>query len=157
MAAASRGFNEKSEANQNGDIIYVTRNGKTFEKRLASYEENPLSIPELIDQRRRQQGSSSFPSRIWSSIKNAARGTFRAQDRRSPDADFCACSYLKLSRGLTAYRFIEPALTAEEEMEKLPLVVCLHGVASASYIFADLADLLMNCDQGMLNLWIYFD
>jgi hypothetical protein len=140
---------EKAAASHGGDVIFVTRNGKTFEKRLASYEENPVSIPELIEQRRREIGSSSLTSRIWASIKSATRGAFRGSERRSPDADFCACSYLKLSRGLTAYRFIEPALTAEEDMEKLPLIVLMHGVTTSSYIFADLADLLMNCDQGI--------
>lgn len=147
----AQSFPEKAAAAHANDIIYVTRNGKTFEKRLASYEENPLSIPELIEQRRREIGSNSLTSRVWSSIKSATRGAFRTAGRRSPDADFCACSYLKLSRGLTAYRFIEPALTAEEDMEKLPLIVLMHGVTTASYIFADLADLLMNCDQGMCD------
>ena len=42
--------------------------------------------------------------------------------------DFCADSLVKLTHGITAYRFLEPSnVTDDAAADKLPLIVCLHG------------------------------
>eukprot|EP01035_Chromulina_nebulosa_P017088 gene17088-22601_t len=137
--------------NINDDKIIVVRNGKTFEKRLAGYKESTPSVPELLKMAHNKQ--KSFASRIMASI----RGINLNDGDQSPDNDFCASTFMKLTHGITAYRLLEPALVPDELIDKLPLIVCLHGLTTASYMWADLSDLLMNCDHGPQCRVLCFD
>lgn len=142
---------------------YVTRNGRTFEKRFISFKENTSSLPELLRQRRGLNRQMGFSSRLISSLHRFISGRGVTEADHPPDESFCANTYVKLSRGITAYRLMEPALASPEVLAddnprtSLPLVVCLHGLATSSYIFADLADLLMDCDNGPQCRVLVFD
>lgn len=131
----------------NDEIQYVVRNGRVFEKRKSTTVDDGLSLPQLLQQRNTENTTNSFSSRIIKSLKNYL-GYREEAIPEAPDREFCSSTYMKLSRGVTAYRLIEPALMTEEEVTKLPLTVMLHGLYSSSYMWADLADLMMNCDHG---------
>jgi pimeloyl-ACP methyl ester carboxylesterase len=76
---------------------------------------------------------------------------------RSPDADFHADSYVKLTHGVTAYRFIEPSTATDDTADDLPTVVLLHGLSNASYMWADVADLVCDSPQGPMARVLVFD
>jgi len=62
-----------------------------------------------------------------------------------PDEDFHANKLVKLSRGYTAYRILDPI---SSENSNPPLIVLLHGLYDSSYIWADVAELLADFEQG---------
>ena len=74
----------------------------------------------------------------------------------APDADFHADCLIKLSHGVTAYRIIEPKEDGRRK-EDIPVIVCLHGLCTASYIWADIADLLSDFEQGPNAKVLIFD
>jgi pimeloyl-ACP methyl ester carboxylesterase len=66
-----------------------------------------------------------------------------------PDIDFHASSYVKLTHGVTAYKFMEPSEIGDDEAaDNTPVIVCLHGLMDSSYIWGDLADLLCDFERG---------
>ena len=69
-------------------------------------------------------------------------------DGPAPDDDFHADSLITLSKGLTAYRLIEPRLIQRTKKEQQRVIVCLHGLYDSSYIWSDIADLLTDFEQG---------
>jgi hypothetical protein len=56
----------------------------------------------------------------------------------SPDLNFYADSMITLKLGPTAYRWIEPMHVVDDP----PIIVCLHGLYSCSYMWGDAVDLL---------------
>lgn len=67
----------------------------------------------------------------------------------SPDIDFHANSYVKLTHGVTAYKFLEPSEIGDDEAaDNTPIIVLLHGISDSSYIWGDLADLLCDYERG---------
>lgn len=96
-------------------------------------------------------------------VRNGQRFEKKSSKTRSavtngaPDADFCADSFIKLSRGVTAYRLIEPSTAKDETVESLPVAVLLHGMYTSSYMWADVADLLCDCEQGPNCRVLVFD
>lgn len=77
-------------------------------------------------------------------------------EARSPDFDFHADSFIKLTYGITAYRLIDPRDISIPE-HKIPLIVCLHGVSNSSYMWSDVADLLTDFEQGPQARVLIFD
>lgn len=74
----------------------------------------------------------------------------------SPDADFHADSLIKLSHGVTAYRLIEPRENGRS-VDDVPVIMCLHGLQNCSYMWADIADLLSDFEQGPQAKVLVFD
>lgn len=74
----------------------------------------------------------------------------------SPDADFHADSLIKLTHGVTAYRLVEPR-ESNKPTDALPVIVCLHGLQNCSYMWADIADLLSDFEQGPQARVLVFD
>lgn len=62
-----------------------------------------------------------------------------------PDEDFHANKFAKLSHGMTAYRILDPI---GSDNPNPPLIVLLHGLFDSSYIWADVAELLADFEQG---------
>lgn len=75
----------------------------------------------------------------------------------SPDRDFHASSYIKLTHGMTAYRLMEPYKIDEDQLPNCPLIVCLHGMMNSSYMWRDVVDLLIDCDHGPNARVLIFD
>lgn len=76
----------------------------------------------------------------------------------APDADFHADSLITLSYGLTAYRLIEPKFPKPvSEEQPAPVIVCLHGLTNASYMWGDVSDLLADFEQGPQATVLVFD
>ena len=146
---------DRNPDNHDLKTTFVIRNGKQYEKRLAGYEEDPKSIPDLLKEKTALLRTRAAASRAFVSMKSFIG--IIGEDAPPPDAHFCASTYMKLSKGITAYRLIEPALATDEMIQKLPLVVCLHGMTTSSYIFGDLADLMMNNDHGPSCRVLVFD
>jgi len=63
----------------------------------------------------------------------------------SADRDFHADKMIRLSDGYTAYRLLEPKKT---DNPSPPLIVLLHGFQNSSYMWADVAELLADFEQG---------
>ena len=79
-----------------------------------------------------------------------------AENETSPDADFHADSLIKLTHGVTAYRIVEPRESSKPP-DALPIIVCLHGLQNSSYMWADIADLLSDFEQGPQARVLVFD
>ena len=75
----------------------------------------------------------------------------------SPDTDFHADSLIKLTHGVTAYRIIEPKDINSRAADSVPIIVCLHGLLGCSYMWADIADLLSDFEQGPQARVLVFD
>lgn len=73
-----------------------------------------------------------------------------------PDSDFCADSLIKLTHGDTAFKIIQPRPQIRARENK-PVIVCLHGMYSSSFMWADIADLLADFDQGPNSRVLVFD
>lgn len=84
------------------------------------------------------------------------RGRYQLDIESSPDFDFHADSLTKLTHGVTAYRLIEPRETTASP-DNVPLIVCLHGLSNCSYMWADVADLLSDFEQGPQARVLVFD
>ncbi len=68
--------------------------------------------------------------------------------RHSPDEEWCADTLIKLTRGVTAYRLEIPESSNDAQADHVPLVVCLHDISNASYMWKDLAFLLQHVQTG---------
>lgn len=75
----------------------------------------------------------------------------------SPDSEFHADSLVKLTHGVTAYRIIEPKDISSRSLDTVPIIVCLHSLLGASYMWADIADLLSDFEQGPQARVLVFD
>lgn len=75
----------------------------------------------------------------------------------SPDMEFHADSLIKLTHGVTAYRIVEPKDIGNRPLDTIPIVVCLHGLLGASYMWGDIADLLSDFEQGPQARVLVFD
>lgn len=75
----------------------------------------------------------------------------------SPDAEFHADSLIKLTHGVTAYRIVEPKDLQNRSLDTVPIIVCLHSLQGASYMWADIADLLSDFEQGPQARVLVFD
>ncbi len=75
----------------------------------------------------------------------------------SPDAEFHADSLIKLTHGVTAYRIIEPKDMNGKTADTVPIIVLLHSLHGASYMWADIADLLSDFEQGPQAKVLVFD
>lgn len=75
---------------------------------------------------------------------------------KSPDDDFYADSLIELSHGYTAYRLLEPA-QSNDSSSSPPLIILLHGMQNSSYMWADIAELLADFEQGPQAQVLVFD
>jgi pimeloyl-ACP methyl ester carboxylesterase len=138
-------------AGDDSDKRFVMRNGIRFEKRSStSKARNPNTMPATIP----NTGGNSFFSRLMSSRSSANSQT---NNVAAPDEDFCADSLIKLSHGITAYRLIEPSTVDDENADTIPVIVCLHGQYNCSYMWADVVDLLCDCERGPNARVLVFD
>lgn len=63
----------------------------------------------------------------------------------SADRDFHADKIIRLTDGYTAYKLLEPK---KADNPNPPLIILLHGMQNASYMWADVAELLADFEQG---------
>jgi pimeloyl-ACP methyl ester carboxylesterase len=68
--------------------------------------------------------------------------------RHAPDEEWCADTLIKLTRGVTAYRLDLPETSDDATQDHIPLVVCLHDICNASYMWKDLSHLLTHIKTG---------
>lgn len=141
-----------AESRAGADKQYVMRGGQRFEKRSSkpADEEESESKPTIHQDFRNTQ---SFFSRLFCPMNRPPP----PRSGKSPDNDFCATSLIKLSHGITAYRLIEPSTATDENADTIPVIVCLHGMYNASYMWADVADLLCDCERGPNARVLVFD
>jgi predicted alpha/beta-fold hydrolase len=78
--------------------------------------------------------------------------------QKCPDEDFYADSLIELSHGFTAYRLLEPSHSnIHTGDDSPPVIVLLHGMQNASYMWADIAELLADFEQGPQAQVLVFD
>jgi pimeloyl-ACP methyl ester carboxylesterase len=105
------------------------------------------AVPQQTTAHRQQQGAFSFFTCCFGQPPKEVNLT------DTPDDDFYADNIVKLLNGYTAYRVIEPI---KPESSDPPLIVLVHGFQNSSYMWADVAELLADFDQGpMANILIY--
>lgn len=145
---------ETKLSNLNDMGRYVYRGGKKFETRQA---ESAVKVTNF------HYDEELLPRRNVSRLFCCGKpryGSIEYQMSQSPDmpdVDFCADSLVKLSNGITAYRLTEPSTATNESADSLPLVICLHDMTNSSYMWADVVDLLADCDQGPQARVLVFD
>ncbi|RYH02506.1 alpha/beta hydrolase [archaeon] len=66
-------------------------------------------------------------------------------DMAPPDEDFHCKKVIRLPHGYTAYRLIEPS---NPTSSPAPLTVLIHGMYNSGYMWADLAELMAEFEQG---------
>jgi len=128
---------------------YVTRGGEQFEQRRAEETADPRGFIYVAEPPVRRLGlfSCCSSSAANESAYTGVNGVAVKSDD-APDADFYADALVKLSNGVTAYRLIEPSTVTDAVSDSIPLIVCLHDISNCSYMWAELVDLLVDCDEG---------
>lgn len=125
---------------------YVMRGGQRFEKRPMK-PPGPAPRPYVPN----YNDNTNCCVDLCCSLRIGGTGNYSAMllmSENAPDRDFCADSRVQLSQGITAYRFIEPASASDDTADEIPVIVCLHGLTSSSYMWGDIADLLADSEQG---------
>lgn len=137
--------------------IFVIRGGQRFEKRSSQLRvaDDGVVVNYQPDPEEAKRG---FFSKLLCGTKkkyDVVQNFTKSMD--APDLDFHANCFIKLTHGVTAYRLIEPSTATDENAEFLPVIVCLHGMYNSSYMWADVADLLCDCEQGPNSRVLVFD
>lgn len=150
--------------NQDGeDIIpaadekeFVIRGTKRFERRLSTVRSSKRLLTPVEESVGTTEAQAGFFSRLM-----CGRGTnsqkIRDPNAVSPDESFYADCFVQLSKGRTAYRFIEPSNVSDEIADEIPVIVCLHGLTNSSYMWGDIVDLLSESEQGPQARVLVFD
>lgn len=131
-----------------------------LENDLYEEDENDQRTPEVTSSVP-NQGIQKAPAQSSSCMGSMLRCCFGGVEDdavfdKSPDDDFYADSLIELSHGYTAYRLLEPA-QANENSTNPPLIVLLHGMQNSSYMWADIAELLADFEQGPQAQVLVFD
>jgi pimeloyl-ACP methyl ester carboxylesterase len=106
-----------------------------------------------------QHNQSSPMSRYLCGLNTTIAINNRSQDivpSIPPDSDFCGDSLIKLTHGTTAFKIIEPR-PHNQVKNNTSVIVCLHGMYSSSFMWADIGDLLSDFDQGPNARVLVFD
>jgi pimeloyl-ACP methyl ester carboxylesterase len=135
----------------------VSRNGIVFKQQFSTEEEVNNQAGEI-------RGASSTVSRsrrsLISRIFGGCMGSdieYNLADQFVNDTTFFADCFVTLSHGVTAYRYIEPRVDDGVDIDKLPITILLHGLYNFSYMWADLADTLVDNEQGVHSRVLVFD
>ena len=139
---------------------FVNRGGDRFKLRVADsvVKTTNFVYEDVVVPQMRSKGLFACCSpNLPRGHRYSAIGSRRAAQLADvPDVDFYADTLVKLSNGITAYRLTEPSTTTVPP-EQLPLVVCLHDLTTSSYVWADVVDLLADCEQGPKARTLVFD
>jgi pimeloyl-ACP methyl ester carboxylesterase len=125
---------------------YVVRGAKRFERRTSNPRGAERSVVNV------QADERGFFSRLC-----CGRDPNADVGGPAPDEDFNADCFVKLSKGVTAYRFTEPSNATDDIADELPVIVCLHGMTNSSYMWSDVVDLLCDSEQGPQARVLVFD
>ena len=133
------------------------RGDKRFERRTDSGGAETIRSATEARYVPRSDSSGGFFSRLF-----CGRGgghAVRAPDPNvaAPDSDFYADCYVQLSKGMTAYRFVEPSTATDDTADDIPVIVCLHGLTNCSYMWGDVVDLLCDSEMGPQARVLVFD
>lgn len=134
---------------------YVIRGTKRFERRLSTVKSRQSIIPN-IESALPSELPPSFFSRL---LCGKGIGGHKPPDPNAiaPDENFHADCFVQLTKGRTAYRFIEPSSVSDEMADEIPVIVCLHGLTNCSYMWGDIVDLLSESEQGPQARILVFD
>jgi pimeloyl-ACP methyl ester carboxylesterase len=134
---------------------FVMRGEKRFERRTENVAETIRSATET-QYVPRSNNSGGFFSRLFC---GRGSGGARAIDpnEAAPDSDFHADCFVQLSKGMTAYRFVEPSTATDDIADEIPVIVLLHGLTNCSYMWADVVDLLCDSEMGPQARVLVFD
>ena len=140
--------NNTKEVPEVPTIESVIRRGKKFDKKSGGHHHVEARPGEYAYERAMSRDSSIINT-LCCINANAIQENTGFGKEAPPDIDFHANSYVKLTHGVTAYKFLEPSEIGDDETaDNTPVIVCLHGIADSSYIFGDLADLLCDYERG---------
>jgi predicted alpha/beta-fold hydrolase len=150
--------------NQDGeDIIpaadekeFVIRGTKRFERRLSTVRSSKRLLTPVEESVGAAEAQTGFFSRLMCG-KGMNSQKIRDPNAVSPDESFYADCFVQLSKGRTAYRFIEPSNVSDEIADEIPVIVCLHGLTNSSYMWGDIVDLLSESEQGPQARVLVFD
>lgn len=136
---------------------YVIRGTKRFERRGSAQtrrgsEYIPPSPPSPVDAK--DNAGAGFFNKIFG--KTAALPPIDPH-AAAPDENFHADCYVQLSKGTTAYRFVEPSSVSDDMADEIPVIVCLHGLTNSSYMWGDIVDLISESEQGPQARVLVFD
>lgn len=133
---------------------YVIRGTKRFERRFSTVrnigEDHRPPAPEVVE-----EAPSGFFNKLFGS-KSSGHPKLDP-NALPPDEGFHADCVVQLSKGTTAYRFIEPSSVTDDMVDEIPVIVCLHGLTNSSYMWGDIVDLLSESEQGPQARVLVFD
>jgi hypothetical protein len=109
--------------------------------------QNLTTTQQPLPEQQQQQGFSLFSCCF-------SRAPRHINLTESPDDDFYADNIVKLLHGYTAYRVVEPI---KPDSSDPPLIVLVHGFQNSSFMWADVAELLADFDQGPLSNVLIYD
>jgi pimeloyl-ACP methyl ester carboxylesterase len=118
-------------------------------------DEVEIELPSDKSGRSADAPQKSSASRFCCSFGSGGKNQYTLDN--SPDAAFHADSLIKLTHGVTAYRIIEPKDVLHRSPDTIPIIVCLHSLHGASYMWADIGDLLSDFEQGPQARVLVFD
>lgn len=104
-----------------------------------------MNADEIEFEIEQQEEEPTFLTRLLCCFKKTTNDEIKFDD--SADNDFHADKIIRLTDGYTAYRLLEPKRPAGDT-SSLPLIILLHGMHNASYMWADVAELLACFEQG---------
>jgi hypothetical protein len=134
---------------------YVIRGTKRFERRLST-----MSSKRQMVVNEETVNAAEMPTGFFSRLLcGKGMSSQRSNDHSAvpPDENFHADCFVQLSKGKTAYRFIEPSTVSDDMADEIPVIVCLHGLTNSSYMWGDIVDLLSESEQGPQARVLVFD
>ena len=134
---------------------YVIRGTKRFERRI-SVVRSSLDIDALPSPVTQKESPFGFFGRLLCG-KGNSQPTYDPSNQIAPDEAFHADCFVQLSKGTTAYRFVEPSSVSDDIADDIPVIVCLHGLTNSSYMWGDVVDLLTESEQGPQARVLVFD
>lgn len=105
-----------------------------------------MDVDEIEFEIEQQAEQPTFLSRLLCCFRKSAADDVHFEE--SADMDFHADKIIRLTDGYTAYRLLEPKKTQRTDASSPPLIILLHGMQNSSYMWADVAELLVCFEQG---------
>ena len=136
---------------------FVIRGTKRFERRVSTvkkpgdYGIAPKTLPVVVEK------NPSFFSRLMRGAGMSSTQHSSDPGGAAPDEDFHADCLVQLTKGITAYRFVEPSTVSDDLADEIPVIVCLHGLTNSSCMWGDVVDLLSESEQGPQARVLVFD
>lgn len=143
------------------DIIdekeYVIRGTKRFERRGSALIRRGSEYVRPTPPRSEETKEKSEPGFFSRLFGKTAVPPPTDPNAAAPDENFHADCFVQLSKGTTAYRFVEPSSVSDDMADEIPVIVCLHGLTNSSYMWGDIVDLVSESEQGPQARVLVFD